>query len=191
MTCPEPLTPATQPLPDNLTARVFLALYQDFDLHTITGTHIAVPKGTPCFAASSLGEIACLISDQAHHAPAAPGPKIPPECSDVLPGPGSLDTRSKKSMRSPDPLPPPPTGASPARAAADLTHVLTRQGITGIYTVTAAKFAVISVTAELTVWTNGHQVWCTHHGQRLTWPAADIKTAATRIAALTRPAADS
>ena len=86
---------------------------------------------------------------------------------------------------------PPPPGASPARAAADLTRALTRQGITGIYTATATKFAVISVTAELTVWTNGHQVWCTHHGQRLTWPAADIETAATRIAALARPTADS
>ena len=82
-------------------------------------------------------------------------------------------------------------GASPARADADLTRALTRQGITGIYTATATKFAVISVTAELTVWTNGHQVWCTHHGQRLTWPAADIETAATRIAALAHPAADS
>ena len=68
MTGPEPVTPATQPLPDNLTARVFRALYRDFDLHTVAGTHIAVPKGTPCFAASSLGEIARQISDHEHHA---------------------------------------------------------------------------------------------------------------------------
>jgi hypothetical protein len=51
--------------------------------------------------------------------------------------------------------------------------------------------AVISVTAGLTVWTNGHQLWCTHDGQRHTWPAIDTDTAATRLAALARPAAGS
>ena len=94
-------------------------------------------------------------------------------------------------MCPPDPFPPPPPGANPADAAADLTHALTRQGITSIYTATAAMFAVISVTAELTVWTNGRQFWCTHHGQRFTWPAADLEKAATRLAALTHPAAGS
>jgi hypothetical protein len=94
-------------------------------------------------------------------------------------------------MRPPDRFLPPPPGASPARAAADLTRALIGQGITGIYSAAATKFAVISITADLTVWTNGHQFWCTHHGQRLTWPAADLETAATRLAALTRPAADS
>lgn len=85
-------------------------------------------------------------------------------------------------MRHPDPFPPSPHGVSPACAAADLIRALTGQGVTGIYTAAAAKFAVISVTAELTVWTNGHQVWYTHHGQRLSWPAADPSglTAASR-----------
>ena len=92
-------------------------------------------------------------------------------------------------MRPPDPLPPP--GASLARAAADLIRALAGHGHTGIYTATAARFAVLSTTADLTVWTNGHQFWCTHHGQRLTWPAADLETAATRIAALAHPAAGS
>ncbi len=94
-------------------------------------------------------------------------------------------------MHPPDPFPPPPPGAgyaSPARAAAELTRQLARHGITGIYTAAAEKFAVISVTADLTVWTNGHQIWCTHHGQRHTWPVADTEAAATRLAALARPA---
>lgn len=69
MTDPEPTTSATQPPPDNLTARVFRALYQDFDLYIVAGTHIAVPKGTHCFAGSSLGEVARQISDHEHHAP--------------------------------------------------------------------------------------------------------------------------
>lgn len=94
-------------------------------------------------------------------------------------------------MRPPDPFPPPPPGASPARAAAGLSRALASHGITGIYTAASAKLAVISVTVDLTVWTNGHQFWCTHHGQRLTWPAADLEDAAARLAALTRPAADS
>jgi hypothetical protein len=44
-------------------------MYRDFDLHTVTGTRIAVPKGTPCFVASSLGEITRQISDHEHHGP--------------------------------------------------------------------------------------------------------------------------
>ena len=92
-------------------------------------------------------------------------------------------------MHPPDPFPPPPPGAgpvSPARVAANLTRALARHGITGIYTATAEKFAVISVTAGLTVWTNGRQLWCTHHGQRHTWAATDTETAAARLAALAR-----
>ncbi len=94
-------------------------------------------------------------------------------------------------MHPPDPFPPPPPGsgyASPARIAAGLTAALARHGITGIYTATAEKFAIISVTAALTVWTNGRQIWCTHDGQRHTWAATDIEAAAIRLAALARPA---
>ena len=94
-------------------------------------------------------------------------------------------------MQPPDPFPRPPPGAgyaSAARAAADLTRQLARRGITDIYTAAAEKFAVISVTAELTVWTNGQLLWCTHHGQRHTWAVADTETAATRLAILARPA---
>jgi len=47
-------------------------------------------------------------------------------------------------MYPPDPFPPPP-GASPTRAAADLIHALTSHGITSIYTAAAAKLAVISL----------------------------------------------
>jgi hypothetical protein len=69
LTGPEPVIPATQQPPDNLTARVFRALYQDFDLYIVPGIHIAVPKGTHYFAGSSLGEVARQISDHEHHAP--------------------------------------------------------------------------------------------------------------------------
>jgi hypothetical protein len=94
-------------------------------------------------------------------------------------------------MHPPDPFPAPPPGASPARTAADLARSLISHGITGIYTATDDKCALISVTADLTIWTNGRQFRCTHHGQRHTWPAADPETAAARISDLMRPAADS
>ena len=55
--------PAAQPGRDELTARIFRALYGELDLRTIGGTHVVVPKGTPWFAGQSLGEIARQISE--------------------------------------------------------------------------------------------------------------------------------
>ena len=90
----------------------------------------------------------------------------------------------------PAPFPPAaqpgPGHPSPAHAAADLARALTRHGITGIYTAATAQFAVISVTAGLTAWTNGRVLWFTRDGKRETWPAAD-PAAAARLAALARP----
>ncbi len=47
-----------RPARDELTIRVFRAFYREFDLHTVAGTHVAVPKGTPWFCGVSLGSIA-------------------------------------------------------------------------------------------------------------------------------------
>jgi hypothetical protein len=84
---------------------------------------------------------------------------------------------------------PPPAAfpSSPGEAAAALIRHLTARGITGIYTATTDKFAVISVTADLTMWTNGSQLWCTCRGQRHSWPASDMRAAAAGVAALARP----
>ena len=54
---------AAQPGRDELTLRVFRTLYADFDLHTVGGMHVVVPRGTPWFAGHSLGEIARQISE--------------------------------------------------------------------------------------------------------------------------------
>jgi hypothetical protein len=54
---------AGQPGRDDLTSRIFQALYQDFNLRTIHGIYVVVPTGVPCFASSSLGEIARQISE--------------------------------------------------------------------------------------------------------------------------------
>ncbi len=64
--------PPGRPARDDLAARVFRALYKGFDLHTVGGTHIAVPKGTPCFAGPSLGDISRQISAVSALAPGPP-----------------------------------------------------------------------------------------------------------------------
>jgi hypothetical protein len=90
-------------------------------------------------------------------------------------------------MPPPAPFPAPAPGtspAAPARAAEALTRELTGHGITGIYTATAETFALISVTAAVTVWTNGTLYWCTTGGQHRTWAAADPHAAAASLAAL-------
>jgi hypothetical protein len=86
-------------------------------------------------------------------------------------------------MQPPDPFPPAAGSASPARAAAALASQLARHGITGIGTAATAKFAAISVTLDLTVWTNGRTFWCTHRSQRHSWPAESAAAAAARLAA--------
>jgi hypothetical protein len=68
---PAPMTdadPAVPPPPEDLTARVFRALYPEFDLHDLAGIYLAVPAGTPCFAAPAIGEIAHQISGRDHRA---------------------------------------------------------------------------------------------------------------------------
>jgi hypothetical protein len=91
-------------------------------------------------------------------------------------------------MHPPAPFPPGSGPAtSPGEAAAALVRHLGARGIAGIYTATTYEFAVISVTADLTVWTNGQQLWCNRHGERHTWPASDMAAAADGITALARP----
>ncbi len=77
--------------------------------------------------------------------------------------------------------------ASPGDLAATLARLLTRHGITGIYTAAAGNLAVISVSAGLTAWTNGRQLWWAASGRPCTWPAADPEGAAVRLAALASP----
>ena len=59
-------TPAAQPGQDDLTLRIFRALYAEFDLRTVGGTHVVVPRGTAWFAGRRLGEIAGQISEYAY-----------------------------------------------------------------------------------------------------------------------------
>ena len=52
-----------KPDPGDLTARVFRALYRAYDLHSVQGVHVVVPRGTLYFAGPSLGDVARQISD--------------------------------------------------------------------------------------------------------------------------------
>jgi hypothetical protein len=61
---------APQVLRGELAARVFRALYPDFELRTVDHTHVVVPRGTPWYAGRSLGELARQISG---HAPQPAG----------------------------------------------------------------------------------------------------------------------
>ena len=56
----------TDPGRDELTLRLFRAMYPEFDLRTVAGIHVVVPRGTPWFAGTSLGEIARQISESEH-----------------------------------------------------------------------------------------------------------------------------
>ena len=69
--------PGGQPPPADLTARVFRALYPEFDLHALAGTYLALPRDTPCFTAPAISEIARQISGHEHR---APDPPEAPDC---------------------------------------------------------------------------------------------------------------
>jgi hypothetical protein len=95
---------------DDLTARVFGALYGQFDLRHVSGTYVAVPKGTPCFAAPSPGEIARQISRHQHPGPPEPdGSRLSPVKADDHADPervGNSTMRLSGGVFLPAPLPP-------------------------------------------------------------------------------------
>jgi hypothetical protein len=94
-------------------------------------------------------------------------------------------------MHPQEPPAPPSPALSPAATASALARALTAQAMTSLYAAADTRLAVVSVTAALTAWTDGRQIWCTHGGQRRTWPATDPHAAALALAALTRLAAGS
>jgi hypothetical protein len=100
MTDPSRASPLAPADGDDLSARVFRALYQAYDLRTVAGIHVAVPKGSPCFTGPSPGAIARQISDHEHLAPPAAGPAPVP-----LPQPRRHPPRTDAT---PDPQDPPP-----------------------------------------------------------------------------------
>lgn len=88
--------------------------------------------------------------------------------------------------RFPRPARPGPAPSSPGHLAAAVARLLARHGLTRIYTAACHLYAVISVTAGLTIWTNGRQLWWDRPGQPGTWPADDPEGAA-HLAGLAAP----
>ena len=103
------------------------------------------------------------------------------------PTPPTAEPASPGRAPFPRPALPGTGGAIPSTAAAALARHLAGQGITGIYTATCDRYALISVATGLTVWTNGRVLWWDHPRQPGTWPAADPAPAAAQLAALARP----
>jgi hypothetical protein len=77
MTATAPAGAADQPGRDDLTPRVFRALYQDYDLLIIGATHVVTPKGCQVFVGGSLGQIARQISGDEDGGPATPAGQLP------------------------------------------------------------------------------------------------------------------
>ena len=94
------------------------------------------------------------------------------------------------SRSGPDPVPFPPPAApgsaapSPASVAAAVAGLLARHGLTRVYVAACQVFAVVSVAAGLSVWTNGRVLWWTWAGEHRAWPAADPDGAAAHLAGL-------
>jgi hypothetical protein len=51
-------------LPRDLAARLFRALYTDYDLYMTGDIYVAVPQGVPCYSGRTLSEIVRQVSDQ-------------------------------------------------------------------------------------------------------------------------------
>ncbi|HEY1919995.1 MAG TPA: hypothetical protein VGH27_30860 [Streptosporangiaceae bacterium] len=64
-------------------------------------------------------------------------------------------------------------------------------GFTRLYWSACALLAVLSVTGGLTVWCDGVQLCWRRDGITTRWPAGDTEGAATRLAELARPSAQS
>ncbi len=56
-----------------LETRVFLGLYPGLDLHSASGVHVAVPKGTPVFAGPTLTAVVWQASGHAAACPRGTG----------------------------------------------------------------------------------------------------------------------
>lgn len=90
-----------------------------------------------------------------------------------------------KPRRSYPVLPP----ARPADLLRDLASLLRGHGLTRLYTASCFRLGVLSVTPDLTVWTNGRCLVWQAHGAPATCgitTAADLDQAARELASLAR-----
>jgi hypothetical protein len=80
----------------------------------------------------------------------------------------------------------PPAFPRPADVIRDLTTQLRTHGLDHLYWSASTLLAVISISHDLTVWTDGQHLTWTCNGTRTTLPARDTHTAAEHLAHLAR-----
>jgi hypothetical protein len=73
---------------------------------------------------------------------------------------------------------------SPASVVRALDGMLRQRGISRVYSAACAVFGVVSVSTDLTVWTNGRVLLWHVNGVPDACPAAEIEDAAERLALL-------
>jgi hypothetical protein len=74
----------------------------------------------------------------------------------------------------------------PADISRELVTLLRTHGLAHLYWSASARIGVISITPELTIWTDGRHLTWTRHGTRTTLPADDTTEAATHLARLAK-----
>ena len=72
--------------------------------------------------------------------------------------------------------------ARPVDVIRDLATLLHRRGLTRLYWSACTLFAVVSVTSELTVWTDGRILCWQQEGTETRWPISDLAGAAAHLA---------
>ncbi len=77
-----------------------------------------------------------------------------------------------------------PPRQSPAEVLEALAGQLRQQGVTHMYTTSCRLLGVLSVSAGVSVWTNGRVLWWRAGEDETTWPAADPNGAARILSSL-------
>jgi hypothetical protein len=86
--------------------------------------------------------------------------------------------------------PAPNSRQRPAAAIGALEGELRAAGLTRLYAASCARFAVLSVDYQVTVWTNGRLLWWRAAGEGVSWPAADPQGAVRQLVPLAPGTAD-
>ncbi len=90
-------------------------------------------------------------------------------------------------MQPPDRLLPAAPGSirmSPPSVVRALDQMLRQRGMTRVYSAACTVFGVVSVSPDLTVWTNGRVLLWHFNGVPDACPAADVEAAAERLVML-------
>ena len=77
-----------------------------------------------------------------------------------------------------------PPRQRPAQVLEALAALLRQRGITSLYGAACDRFGVLSVSAGVSVWTNGRVLWWRAGDHETAWPAADPDGAARILSGL-------